>query len=374
MNKSINLVLIVISVILLSITLSISRKRYYNDLDNNICFYQFNSNFSNLSISEEITSPFSEIMSEYNFGKALHFSRANFLVFDDYTWIDQKLQSVPLQSWKIYYINGMRGLDQLCSKSQLALHLRRYNFTDIIPVTYCLSDKSDMEEFLQNKSGPYILKKNIQRQDGLKITRDYDWIVRAALGEEYVVAQKLLTNPYIIADRKINIRVYMIVIRQPNSTKCDFYIYNNGFIYYTKKPYDENSDSLETNITTGYIDREVYENNPLTTQDFFRHLGVAKATLLLTNIYQLFQKIQHTYRGILSNANREIPGFLFNIFGVDIAPNKELGVAIMECNKGCSLVYMDKRDKEVKYNMIRDLMTLIGVVHNGKSKNFIEII
>ena len=37
--------------------------------------------------------------------------------------------------------------------------------------------------------------------------------------------------------------------------------------YHTPKFFDYNSIDLK-NITTGYIDRQVYVENPLTTQDF----------------------------------------------------------------------------------------------------------
>ena len=39
-------------------------------------------------------------------------------------------------------------------------------------------------------------------------------------------------------------------------------------MYYTPKFFQPNSIDKDRNITTGYIDRQVYVENPLTTQDF----------------------------------------------------------------------------------------------------------
>ena len=46
----------------------------------------------------------------------------------------------------------------------------------------------------------------------------------------------------------------------------------NGFVYYTPKKYSNESLHFDHNITTGYIDRKIYEENPLTLKDFYDHL------------------------------------------------------------------------------------------------------
>lgn len=361
--------LCITAIILSCIVLWIVKTRRIEDLNTGICIYQMNGNFSNINLSENITSPFKEIVAQYGWGKALSFNYGNLIVFNDYTDMDEKLSSLPFHKNKKYYINGMSGLDQLCSKSQMAIWLKRNKYDDIIPKTYCLDSPHDIS--VLEKNNYYILKKNIQRQTGLKITNDYSWIINDAKKEEYVVAQELLLNPYLISGRKINIRVYMAVIRRNNEMK--FYIYSDGFIYYTKDKYDPDNYELDTNITTGYIDREVYEKNPLTTRDFMKYLGWEQAWILLTNMYKLFQQIKKTFLPVLYSKNRNIPGLLFNVFGVDIAPDNNLDITLIEINKGVSLVYMDERDKAVKYNMIRDLLGLVGIVHDSDPNNFIEI-
>jgi len=48
------------------------------------------------------------------------------------------------------------------------------------------------------------MKKNIQRQGGLLPTKN----LLHHLTQGYVIAQKLLQDPYLISGRKINCRVY----------------------------------------------------------------------------------------------------------------------------------------------------------------------
>ena len=86
----------------------------------------------------------------------------------------------------------------------------------------------------------------------------------------YVVVQELLQDPYTISGRKINLRVYVLVVK--NNNKTNLYIYSDGFMYYTAELFQKNSTDTKINITTGYIDRKVYEENPLTHNDFKSYL------------------------------------------------------------------------------------------------------
>ena len=66
--------------------------------------------------------------------------------------------------------------------------------------------------------------------------------------------------------------------------------------------------------------------------------------------------------------------FRFNIFGIDIAPDESLNVKIMELNKAPDLSYKDDRDANVKLNMVKDMMNLVGIFETiGDSDNFILI-
>ena len=163
------------------------------------------------------------------------------------------------------------------------------------------------------------------------------------------MAQELLQNPLIVNKRKINLRIYLLIVIKNNL--CDWFIYNNGFIYYTPQYFEKGSVEKDTNITTGFIDRKVYDTNPLTIKDLYVYLGDKKSFILQKNINVCFRELRNKYKSEFVKLNKDTPGIKFCIYGIDIAPDENLEVLVIEANKGCSLDYKDKKDGEVKYNM-----------------------
>ena len=360
-------------VVILFVCLYLAKSRRDSERDDGVTrLYQFNSRFDNLKKSETIASPFIEVAEAHDIPTAKTFGEASYILFNDYTNIDQSLHKVPFVQNKKYLISGMTGVDKLCSKSALAYFFKKHGLASYVPKSYILENDDDMREFAENHGDKiYIIKKNIQRQTGTKITKDYEYILNNAKNDEYVVVQELLQNPFLVNGRKINIRVYLVAVRINDN--IEFYYYHDGFMYYTKAPFKKNSLSDEHNITTGYIDRQVYSENPLTIRDLYEFIGKEKSHVLQKNIHELFVNLKKIYAPILLEENKRFPGIMYNIFGVDVAPDEKLGVTCMESNKGPSLVYMDDKDKAVKYNLIKDVMTLTGTIVSGDVNNFIKV-
>ena len=49
------------------------------------------------------------------------------------------------------------------------------------------------------------MKKNVQRQEGIRITKDFDQLLNG-IKDEYIIVQELLQNPFLVNGRKINLR------------------------------------------------------------------------------------------------------------------------------------------------------------------------
>lgn len=341
--------------------------------DNSLCsprIFQFNSTFNNEDKSEDLSPPFSELVKEYNIDKVDQFKDANLIFFTDYTLYDQNFSKIKYKDSCNYKIFAIHGVDLLANKKILSEKLRG---TQYVPISYSLDVPSDIEKLKanHNESNMYILKKNVQRQEGMKITKDIDFITTQALKEGFIVCQELLQDPMLVNKRKINLRIYLLIILKRNL--CDFYIYNNGFIYYTPKYFEKGNMDKDVNITTGYIDRKVYDENPLTIQDLFKHIGPEKSKKLKANMEKCFHKIHDIYKEDLIKLNKKTPGLKYVIMGCDIAPNENLDIMIHEVNKGPDLSYKDERDKEVKYNLVKDTFNLLGVIKEGDYTNFVEI-
>lgn len=336
--------------------------------------FQFNAKFDNFNDSDMPSSPFNEVFKENNISVVSSFDEANIILFSDYSFIDQRIDSVPFRKDMKYYIFGIRGSDAFASKSNLASHMKKAGMDQYIPKSYVLYEKADIEQMQQNHvdGAIYMVKKNLQRQEGNLITKDFDFILNSAAGEDYVVCQELLSNPYIVGGRKINMRIYLLILTY--NDKAMFFIYNNGFMYYTPKMFEKGSTDRDVNITTGYIDRKVYEENPLTIQDLYKQLGDEKSEVLKSSIMETLGAFKKTYEDEIIKSNTSIPGIKFNIFGVDIAPDESLKTTIMEVNKGPDLSYKDDRDKAVKLNMVFDCFAMVKLSkERGNAKNFIKL-
>jgi hypothetical protein len=233
-----------------------------------------------------------------------------------------------------------------------------------MPRTFLLEEDKGFEEHFNNnknkrKDQMYVLKNYKQRQEGIKLTRDLKEIQEGVDNGWYLV-QDYVYDPYIIANRKINFRYYLLIVCQNN--KMDAYVFDDGFVYYTPEFYDDKSDKFDKHITTGYVDRKIYDENPLTLQDFRKYLeekedGLSQvwdnsALTLLTNVMKALD-------GEICNNPKLKPYLRFQLFGCDLAPNKNLGAKLMEINKGPDINPKDKRDGKVKTKLQEDILYII---------------
>ena len=312
-----------------------------------------------------------------NTKQANSFFSSNFVLWETLNNIDN-LVSTTIYPKDVAFIYGIAGTDKLASKSNLCYYLRNALKTDIVdqilPKTYILAIKSDRDRFIsqQNQNKIYILKKNLQRQEGHFITNNFNDAMEKIKNSEWVVAQEMLQDPYIISGRKVNLRIYFLITIS-DTGNVEFYIYKNGFMYYTAKEFIKNSILPEHIITTGYIDRQVYKDNPLTLFDLNKYMGDELYNKMFNKIIDLFSNLKKAYAQNLYIDNKNIPGNKFLVYGCDIAPDSNLNVKLMEINKGPDLSYKDERDKQVKFNMMRDAFHIMGLIKCDEINDFIRI-
>ena len=227
-----------------------------------------------------------------------------------------------------------------------------------MPNSYLLYNKKDRlrfhDEYIYKKK--YILKKNIQNQMGLFLTDKKREIINA---KDYVIAQEFLLDPYLINNRKINLRIYLLIVCQ-NGLKA--YYHQNGFIYYTNKEYNENILDKEYLITTGDVDRKVYQDNPMS-------LKYLKNKKIKKNIHKIMKVLVNVFKPYLCQSKKYKNYLTFQLFGVDLFVHSDSSVKIMEVNKGPSLTPKDKQDRSIKEEVVGDMFNLVL----GKKHKFIQI-
>jgi len=290
---------------------------------------------------------------------------------------------------RIFMLNNT---DHMVSKLALWKYLKQKYSSDIastmLPYTWDLTDLTDIEIFKNqyDKNKIYITKNNNQRQEGIKIHTSLDSILNSK--SQYLLVQELLQNPYLVSGRKINLRVYVLVIKD-NYSNIKLNVYRDGFMYYTSELFEPGNPSFETNITTGYIDRQVYIDNPLTHIDFRTwldnpnrkmtpiekyliqtHPNIHISEYIFSQIYEQLGFIFKTYEDIIGT---KTPGVCFQLYGVDVAINNQLNPLVMEINKGPDLTAKDGRDKDLKITLCTDILKSVGLIPNVNN-NFITIL
>lgn len=160
-------------------------------------------------------------------------------------------------------------------------------------------------------------------------------------------------------------------------------------MYYTADFFEKGSTSIKKNITTGYIDRKVYEENPLTHSDFKKYLDSNRilsnyeqkvkyddnklSSVVFNNIYNLITDIFSVYFDKVGINKKLYNNKKFQLFGCDIAIDETLNAKIMEINKGPDLGAKDKRDSELKHNLVRDIFKTVGLIDNDDTNGFIKL-
>jgi hypothetical protein len=279
---------------------------------------------------------------------------------------------------KTLYIFGIRGCDQMVGKSNLWSALQaEYGFekaSTIMPPSYSYADPKDVA-LLQHTFSPdkiYILKKNIQRKEGLKLTQDLGEVMH---GKEngYVVAQTYIRDLYLINDYKVNLRIYLlIVLRGPD---IQFYLSKSGKCIYTNKKYNDDDLDFTSNITSYHLDMTIYETNPRTLDDLEEYIeadrpgaypafqrsideNLRKMCMALKNrFYQSGSKespLQKDHTDIVN----------FQLFGVDVIMDSKLNPYILEVNKGPDMTGRDEIDTVLKKNVQLHMLEKVGVIHD----------
>lgn len=377
-NLKIIIIILLIIISILLILLQYKSKKI-EKMSNNKEIKNDNLIWAQNKCQYKINSTLSKVLEDNNM-KEGNIHESSIILPCTYDDIEKEINELvyPKNTEQKYFL--IDNIDKIVAKDSLwSTNLNYYGreiTSTMMPKSYVLSNNTDIEllknEYIPNKL--YIMKKNIQRQEGIKITDSLKEILNG-IQENYVIVQELLQNPYLIDGRKINMRFYVLITCKENN--LNIYVYKDGFMYYTKEEYKENSKKIEHNITTGYIDREVYEKNPLTHLDFKNYLdkedrklndyelklknsGIKISSLIFNRINSLLRQVLMPYIGKICTSSKIYLNTKFQLFGADISLDDNLFPMIMEINKGPDMGSKDERDGKVKYNCMKDIFKIIN--------------
>jgi len=273
-------------------------------------------------------------------------------------------------------IFGISGCDKIVSKNNLwrliELKYGREKARKIMPESWLLMNKSSMDLFKKSykKGEVYIMKKNLQRKLGLKLTTDYNEIINGHK-DSFIVVQKYMKDLYLLNNRKINLRVYMLIVCKDN--KKTVYMYKNGKCIYTNKDYKKDSLEEEENITSVNLDLDIYKKSPFDFNELKEYIGNPSYSKLFSNIKENIKKVMIASKIEICNNKELKKNITYQLFGLDYIFDNDYNVYLLEANKGPNMNSTYEKDYKLKYNVMLDVFDKINIINTNKRNSFIEI-
>lgn len=290
-----------------------------------------------------------------------------------YNFVEKELTTLKPTN-KNQIIFGISGCDQIVSKNRLWELIQDYYGRDIakkiMPETWVLSNNQEMKLFITqyNPHHMYILKKNVQRKEGLKLTKNLEEIIRSK-NENYRVVQKYNQDLYLINNRKVNLRIYLLVVCQNGIVKC--YLHKLGKCIYTNKEYSDNDFDFESNITSYHLDMSIYKKNPYSFTQLRQYLkdNNQDDDKLFKEIDQIIYMTMKASQSSLCKLPNVYQNKTFQLFGLDIIFDKNMKPYLLEMNKGPDMLPRDEIDENMKYTVEKNIFDTVGMIDNNLNNN-----
>jgi hypothetical protein len=272
------------------------------------------------------------------------------------------------------FIYALYNCDILASKNNLYSLIEkiygREKSTHIMPETWLINNSNHQKLFKDQykKDKIYILKKNIQKKNGLLLTTNINDILYNP-DKDYKIIQNYIKDVFLMNK---NLRIYLLIISKKDSFTS--YIYKNGKCMYTNMDY-QYSCNLEQNITSYHVDNSIYTNLPLDLYDLelYFNRNNLNYSLLFQNIYNNIKLIHNVYKTPLHNSNNSINNTYFQLFGLDYIFDDNLNVYLLELNKGPDMTSKNDKDYVLKYRIYEDLLNKVGIIRYNKKNMFEKI-
>ena len=296
-----------------------------------------------------------------------------------YNGVERELRNLDLGDRKGQNVFGICGSDTIASKSSLwkvvSGYYGREFSSKLIPESWLLKNNVEFPLFEEKFDGDktYILKKNVQRKKGIKLTSDLEE-VKNANKDKYVMVQEK-RDSIIINKRRLNLRIYVFVVYKQG--KKSVFIHDSAKVLYTSKDVDENtgsnSEEFETLITNSYVtDLEIYNKNPLTMNkllDYLEENRGVNSVKMRQKIYNLLKNVMIALLPKVCNCKNMRDQNMYQMFGADVLIDTDYNPYVLEFNKGPDMKHKDEADHKLKKKVIFDTFEKMGVI-KGKDKAY----
>ena len=284
-----------------------------------------------------------------------------------YNFVETELKNLKPNnnSQKIF---GISGCDSIVSKnslwSLLETKYKREFAKTLMPETFILGDAENMKIFEEkyDKSKYYILKKNVQRKLGLKISNNYFDIINS-IKDGFKVVQEYKADTFVINKRMMNLRIYMLVTCKNNN--INIYLHELGKCLYTSKDITNDMSDFDSHITNSYkLSGDLYKTNPKSLNELKIYLDRNKynSQLLFNRIDKNLKLVGKAIVNSLCKINNIKDNLKFQLFGLDVIFNDKMEPYLLEMNKGPDMIPKDMEDKKLKTKVEVDMLEKIKLI------------
>lgn len=215
---------------------------------------------------------------------------------------------------------------------------------------------SEFEEWMKNKDWSPKERHRSDDPDDIELIAEI-WVV-----------QKYITNPYLLDEKKFDIRMYVLVT---SFAPLTVWIARDGIARFSGLKYCEGnlSDNYMhlTNSTIQLSKNNLSKGHKWDIQNV-RHYMTAMHGREATD--RVFQDIGRVVIMALKSVENIMIGNrqCFELFGFDILVQDNLTVNLLEINAAPSLSSTDKHDFKLKFNLIQDVLNVIDLEKNWTGK------
>ena len=284
-----------------------------------------------------------------------------------YTHAESELRELQLTNKKIYAVDGC---DKLASKNMiwrlLVAALGREQSATLMPETFVANDPADLRAFLTSysPSNMYICKKNVQRKKGLEMSNNLDTLLKCQ-NRGFKVIQRYFKDVFVLGGRKLNLRMYVAVVCDPDGRRMA-YLHRNGKCLYTNRPYSRDSTDFEEQITSVNLDPAVYETLPLDFIELRRTLAADHGIAFVEEIFaptarKLRQVMGALLPSVCTNGSLRT-NVRFQLFGVDVILTDAREPYVLEFNKGPEMHPANTTDYSLKRCVLEDMLRIAQVL------------
>lgn len=233
----------------------------------------------------------------------------------------------------------------------------------ITPMSYVFSE--DRFRFDKNYSPhrQYMMKSEKQRQKGLKLTSNYQEIVNSR-DAGYKIVQEYVPQTLGYQGHKINIRMYLLVVCDPNKNfSKKGYMFNDGIVSYSKKKSSTNTkkDSFDSGVSSFYTSKDLYSKFPILLSELTKKMPHIDWDKLKQSFTKKLNLILDAVKDNICSSKLSHNSKSFQLFGVDFLITPKLQCYVLEVNIDPGMESFCKRDRDMRTKLHQNILQVVDI-------------